>query len=108
MSDIFTCCHTETKRGDHDFCLSRSHYTDTDADPTTRERGSKSRPPGQESRALPTELATKKGKRERERERERERARERERERERATDRQTDRERDRQTDRQTDSQRIVT
>ena len=25
-----------TKRGDHDFCLSRSHYTDTD--PTSRER----------------------------------------------------------------------
>ena len=26
----------ETKLGDHDFCLSRSHYTDTD--PTSRER----------------------------------------------------------------------
>ena len=27
----------KTERGDHDFCLSRSHYTDTD--PTIRERG---------------------------------------------------------------------
>ena len=26
----------ETERGDHDFCLSRLHYTDTD--PTSRER----------------------------------------------------------------------
>ena len=26
----------ETELGDHDFCLSRSHYTDTD--PTSRER----------------------------------------------------------------------
>ena len=26
----------ETERGDHDFCLSRSHYTDTD--PTSKER----------------------------------------------------------------------
>ena len=34
-SDNFTCCHTETKRGDHDFCLSQSHYTDTY--PTSRE-----------------------------------------------------------------------
>ena len=25
----FTCCHTETERGDHDFCRSRSHHTDT-------------------------------------------------------------------------------
>ena len=23
--DNFTCCHTETERGDHDFCLSRAH-----------------------------------------------------------------------------------
>ena len=35
-SDNFTCCHTETERGDHDFCLSRTHYTDTD--PTSREQ----------------------------------------------------------------------
>ena len=28
-SDSFTCCHAETEWGDHDFCLSRSHYTDT-------------------------------------------------------------------------------
>ena len=35
-SDNFTCCHTETERGDHDFCLSRLHYTYTD--PTSRER----------------------------------------------------------------------
>ena len=27
--DNFTCCHTETERGDHDFCLSPSHYTET-------------------------------------------------------------------------------
>ena len=32
-SDKFTC---ETERGDHDFCLSQLHYTDTD--PTSRER----------------------------------------------------------------------
>ena len=31
--DNFTCYHTE--RGDHDFCLSRLHYTDTD--PISRE-----------------------------------------------------------------------
>ena len=44
--------------GDHDFCLSRSHYTDTD--PTSRDRAATSRikpePPYQELRALPTEL----------------------------------------------------
>ena len=28
-SDNCTCCHTETERGYQDFCLSRSHYTDT-------------------------------------------------------------------------------
>ena len=28
-SDNFTCCRTVTERGDHDFCLSRSYYTDT-------------------------------------------------------------------------------
>ena len=33
--DNFVCCHNETERGDHDFCLSRSHYTDMDA--TSRE-----------------------------------------------------------------------
>ena len=47
----------ETELGDHDFYLSRSHYTDTD--PTSRERaatGSNPGPPDQESRALPTEL----------------------------------------------------
>ena len=26
-SDNFTCCHTQDRAGDHDFCLSRSHYT---------------------------------------------------------------------------------
>ena len=45
----------ETELGDHDFCLSRSHYTETD--PTSRERraqrGSNPGPPNQESRALP-------------------------------------------------------
>ena len=30
LSDDFTCCHTETAREDHDFCLNWSHYTDTD------------------------------------------------------------------------------
>ena len=35
-SDNFTCCHAETERGDHDFCLSPSHYTDINQ--TTRER----------------------------------------------------------------------
>ena len=25
-SDNCTCCHTDSERGDHDFCLSRSHY----------------------------------------------------------------------------------
>ena len=28
--DNFTCCYSETEWGDHDSCLSRSHYTDTD------------------------------------------------------------------------------
>ena len=36
-TDNFTCRHTETERGDHDFCLSGSHYTDKD--PTSREWG---------------------------------------------------------------------
>ena len=37
-SDNFTRCHTWDRGpgGDHDFCLSRSHYTNTD--PTSRER----------------------------------------------------------------------
>ena len=44
-SDNFMCCHIETEQGDHDFCLSRSHYTDTD--PTSGElaQGSNTRPP---------------------------------------------------------------
>ena len=49
----------ETARGDHDFCLSRSHYTDTD--PTSRERapewGSNPRHPDQMLRALSTQLS---------------------------------------------------
>ena len=47
----------ETELGVHDFCLSRSHYTDTD--PASRERiqrESNPGPPHQEPRALPTEL----------------------------------------------------
>ena len=48
----------ETELADHDFCLSRSHYTDTD--PTSRERTATAEsnpgPTHQESRALPTEL----------------------------------------------------
>ena len=35
-SDNFMCCHTETEGVDHGFCLSRSHYTDTD--PNSRKR----------------------------------------------------------------------
>ena len=35
-SDNDKCCHNKTEWGDHDFCFSRSHYTDTD--PTSRER----------------------------------------------------------------------
>ena len=34
-------CHTETEQGDHDLCLSRSLYTDTD--PTSRERAARVR-----------------------------------------------------------------
>ena len=38
----FTCCHKETGQRDHDFCLSRSHYTDTG--PTSWEgRGDRTR-----------------------------------------------------------------
>ena len=39
MSENFTCCHTETEQEDHDFCLSRSHYTDID--PTSKERAAR-------------------------------------------------------------------
>ena len=35
LTILRTATH-ETELGDHDFCLSRSHYTDTD--PTSRER----------------------------------------------------------------------
>ena len=41
-SDNCTCCHTDSERGDHDFCLSRSHYgrvstkTETTRPETTR------------------------------------------------------------------------
>ena len=57
-SDNFTCCHTETKRGDHDFCLRQSYYDYTDTDTTSRKlaRESNSRPPDQESNAPPTKL----------------------------------------------------
>ena len=34
-SDNCTSCHIETEWGDHDYCLSRSHYNDTDL--TSRE-----------------------------------------------------------------------
>ena len=45
----------ETERGDHDFCLSRSHYTDND--PTSRERAATAGiEPRTSSRVLPTEL----------------------------------------------------
>ena len=51
---VLSAATHETEWGDHDFCLSRSHYTDTD--PTSRERGSNPGLPDQELRALPTEL----------------------------------------------------
>ena len=35
-SDNFRCCHTGTEGTDYDFCLSRSHYADTEL--TSRER----------------------------------------------------------------------
>ena len=58
MTILHAATH-ETELGDHDFCLSRSHHTDTN--PTSREgattAGIKPGPPHQESRALPTELA---------------------------------------------------
>ena len=38
----------ETELGDHDFCLSRSHYTDTD--PTSRERAATDRQKEMKSR----------------------------------------------------------
>ena len=44
-----------TEPGDHDFCLSRSHYTDTDPISREWERASNPQPPYQKSRALPTE-----------------------------------------------------
>ena len=56
ISDNFTCCYSETERGNHDFFLSRSHYTDTDS--TSRERvwGPCPQPTDQRLHALPTEL----------------------------------------------------
>ena len=55
MSDNFYMLPHETERGDHDFCLSQSHYTEID--PTSRgsgrpQQGSNPGPPHQESRAL--------------------------------------------------------
>ena len=48
----------ETELGDHDFCLSRSHYIDND--PTSGQRAARALsnlgPPHQELHALPTEL----------------------------------------------------
>ena len=50
-SDNFTCRHTETERGDHEFCLSRSHYSDSTKPIGSRRphRKSNSGPPHQES-----------------------------------------------------------
>ena len=47
----------ETERRDHDFCLSRSHYTDMTQSVGSgwSEWGSNPQPPRQESHALPTE-----------------------------------------------------
>ena len=57
LTILRTASH-EAELPDHDFCLSRSHYSDTD--PTSRERRlqrwSNPGPPHQESRALPSEL----------------------------------------------------
>ena len=38
-SEILRAATRETELGDHDFCLSQSHYTDTD--PTCRERAAR-------------------------------------------------------------------
>ena len=48
----------ETELGDHDFCLSRSHYTDTDRPVGSGwpQRESNPGPPHQESSAVSTEL----------------------------------------------------
>ena len=55
-SDNLRAATHETELGDHDFCPSWSHYTDTD--PTSRsgrsQRESNPGPPQQESSALPT------------------------------------------------------
>ena len=55
MSDNFYMLPHTRQLGDHDFCLSQSHYTETD--PTSigsrrPQRGSNLGPPHQESRAL--------------------------------------------------------
>ena len=52
----FQCSHTGKEQGNHNFCLSRSHYTDID--PTSREQapGAGIEPPDQESHALRLEL----------------------------------------------------
>ena len=48
------CVPHTRQRGDHDFCLSRSHYTDTD--PISRERATTARIEPRTSSHLPTEL----------------------------------------------------
>ena len=59
-SHNFTCCHTETERGDHGFCLSQSHYIDYDTHLTSREQAPGARiesmTPDQNSQALLAEL----------------------------------------------------
>ena len=94
----------ETELGDHDFCLSRSHYTDTD--PTCRERAATAgiepgtsspgvaRSTAQSYRAPQTEKRA-----ERDRPREREREADRQRKRQKDTDRKRQRERERQRER---------
>ena len=57
-SEIFTCCYTETERGDHDFCLFLDSYILTPTQPVGNGRSeleSKPWPSDENSRALPTE-----------------------------------------------------
>ena len=49
-------CHTETERGDHDYRINRSNYTDTDHTSRKWAMGSNPPSPDQESGALSTEL----------------------------------------------------
>ena len=58
LRTILRAATHETELGDHDFCLSRLHYTDNDPPIGSgrSQRESNPGPPHQETRALPTEL----------------------------------------------------